>query len=54
MVFVVSAIEDPMRKPARIMGMRGGRYLSAQASAMGEWAPGGSRPAGIDAYATAK
>ncbi|MBU9378654.1 SDR family NAD(P)-dependent oxidoreductase [Burkholderia gladioli] len=53
-VFVVSAIEDPMRKPARIMGMRGGRYLSAQASAIGEWAPDGSRPAGIDAYATSK
>ena len=35
-------------------GSRGGRYLSAEASARGEWAPGGSKLPGGDAYATAK
>ncbi|HTI93123.1 MAG TPA: SDR family NAD(P)-dependent oxidoreductase, partial [Puia sp.] len=53
-VFVASAIEDPERKPAKVMGMRGGRYISAEASARGEWKPGGSKMAGIDAYATSK
>jgi NAD(P)-dependent dehydrogenase (short-subunit alcohol dehydrogenase family) len=53
-VFVVSAIEDPERKPAKVMGMRGGRYISAEASAHGEWQPGGCRIPGIDAYATSK
>jgi len=53
-VFVVSAVEDPERKPAKIMGMRGGRYISAEASARGEWKPGGSTLAGTDAYATSK
>ncbi len=52
--FVVSAIEDPERRPARVMGMRGGRYLSAEASARGEWEPGGCRLPGVDAYATSK
>lgn len=53
-VFIASAIEDPERKPAKIMGMKGGRYISAEASARGEWKEGGSKMAGIDAYATSK
>lgn len=53
-VFIASAIEDPERKPAKIMGMKGGRYISAEASALGEWKEGGSKIAGIDAYATSK
>lgn len=52
--FIVSAIEDPERKPAKVMGMKGGRYISAEASARGEWKEGGSKIAGIDAYATSK
>lgn len=53
-VFVCSAVEDPERRPAVIAGFRGGRYISAAASARGEWLPGGSRSPGLDAYATAK
>lgn len=53
-VFIASAIEDPERKPAKMMGMKGGRYISAEASARGEWKEGGSKMAGIDAYATSK
>ena len=53
-VFVASAVEDPERKPAKAVGFRGGRYLSAEASARGEWEPGGSTLAGADAYATSK
>ena len=53
-VFIASAIEDPERKPAKIMGMKGGRYISAEASARGEWKEGGSKMPGIDAYATSK
>jgi NAD(P)-dependent dehydrogenase (short-subunit alcohol dehydrogenase family) len=53
-VFIASAIEDPERKPAKMMGMRGGRYISAEASARGEWREDGSKMAGIDAYATSK
>lgn len=53
-VFVVSAIEDPERKPAKMMGMRGGRFISVEASARGEWKPGGTKMPGIDAYATSK
>ena len=53
-VFVVSAVEDPERKPAVASGFRGARYVSAAASARGEWAPGGSSHSGFDAYATAK
>ncbi|WP_143309226.1 SDR family NAD(P)-dependent oxidoreductase [Chitinophaga vietnamensis] len=53
-VSIASAIEDPERKPAKIMGMRGGRYISVEASARGEWKEGGSKIAGIDAYATSK
>lgn len=53
-VFIASAIEDPERRPAKIMGMKGGRYISAEASARGEWMAGGSKMPGIDAYATSK
>lgn len=53
-VFVVSAVEDPERKPAISAGFRGGRYISAEASARGEWKPGGSSKPGFDAYATSK
>jgi NAD(P)-dependent dehydrogenase (short-subunit alcohol dehydrogenase family) len=53
-VFIASAIEDPERKPAKVMGMRGGRFISVEASARGEWKAGGSKMAGSDAYATSK
>lgn len=54
-LFVVSAVEDPERKIAVQAGFRGGRYISAEASARGEWlSPGGSTMAGADAYATTK
>lgn len=53
-VFVVSAVEDPERKPAVAAGFRGGRYISAAASARGEWTPGGAKRPGFDAYATSK
>jgi NAD(P)-dependent dehydrogenase (short-subunit alcohol dehydrogenase family) len=53
-VFVVSAVEDPERRPARLAGFRGGRYISAEASARGEWKPGGSTRPGFDSYATTK
>lgn len=53
-VFVVSGVEDPERKPAKAAGFRGGRYISAGASACGEWEPGGSKMPGSDAYATSK
>ncbi|MGP2440394.1 SDR family NAD(P)-dependent oxidoreductase [Streptomyces sp. JW3] len=53
-VFIVSAVEDPERRPATMSGFRGARYLSAEASARGEWQPGGSKLPGGDAYATSK
>ena len=53
-VFVASAVEDPERKPAKAVGFRGARYISAEASARGEWKPGGSKMPGADAYATSK
>jgi NAD(P)-dependent dehydrogenase (short-subunit alcohol dehydrogenase family) len=53
-VFVCSAVEDPERRLAVMAGFRGGRYISAEASARGEWEPGGSKHAGADAYATSK
>jgi NAD(P)-dependent dehydrogenase (short-subunit alcohol dehydrogenase family) len=53
-VFVVSAAEDPERKPAMAAGFRGGRYISAEASVRGEWKPGGAKRPGFDAYATSK
>jgi len=53
-IFIASAVEDPERKPAVRAGYRGGRYISAEASARGEWEPGGSTHTGADAYATSK
>jgi NAD(P)-dependent dehydrogenase (short-subunit alcohol dehydrogenase family) len=53
-VFLCSGVEDPERKPAVVAGFRGGRYISAEASARGEWKPGGSALPGGDAYATSK
>lgn len=53
-VFICSGVEDPERRPAVVAGFRGGRYISAEASARGEWAPGGSKLPGGDAYATSK
>ena len=53
-VFVCSGAEDPERKPAVAAGFRGGRYISAEASARGEWKSGGSSLPGRDAYATSK
>jgi NAD(P)-dependent dehydrogenase (short-subunit alcohol dehydrogenase family) len=53
-VFVCSGAEDPERKLAKAAGFRGGRYISAEASARGEWTPGGSKMPGADAYATSK
>ena len=53
-LFVASAVEDPGRKPAVAAGFRGARYVSAEASARGEWQPGGSAKPGMDAYATSK
>jgi NAD(P)-dependent dehydrogenase (short-subunit alcohol dehydrogenase family) len=53
-LFIASDTEDPDRWQARIFGFRGARYLSAAASAKGQFAPGGSRVPGQDAYATSK
>ncbi|MBB5331244.1 SDR family NAD(P)-dependent oxidoreductase [Tunturiibacter gelidoferens] len=53
-VFIVSAVEDPERKSAVAAGFRGGRYISAEASAQAEWKPGGATKPGFDAYATSK
>jgi NAD(P)-dependent dehydrogenase (short-subunit alcohol dehydrogenase family) len=53
-VFIGSATEDPERGPAKRAGFRGGRYISAEASARGEWKPGGSARPEMDAYATSK
>ncbi len=54
-VFIVSAVEDPERRIAVQAGFRGARYISAEASARGEWlSPGGSKLPGGDAYATSK
>ena len=36
-VFVDSGVEDPERKPAKMTGFRGGRYISAEASVRREW-----------------
>ena len=54
LVFIASGVEDPERRPAKTAGFRGGRYLSVEASARGEWLPGGSTQPGADAYATSK
>jgi NAD(P)-dependent dehydrogenase (short-subunit alcohol dehydrogenase family) len=53
-VFVASGVEDPERPPVKVMGMRGGRFISVGASARGEWQQPGSKIPGIDAYATSK
>lgn len=53
-LFICSGVEDPERKPAVAAGFRGARYISAEASVRGEWAPGGSTKSGFDAYATSK
>jgi hypothetical protein len=53
-VFVTSGVEDPERKLAKPAGFLGGRYVSAEASARGEWQPGGSKMPGADAYDTSK
>ncbi len=53
-VFIASAIEDPDRKPVKALGMKGARFISVEASARGEWKPGGTKVAGADAYATSK
>jgi len=53
-VSIASAVEDPERKPVKVIGMKGGRYISAEASARGEWKPGGTTIPGADAYATSK
>jgi NAD(P)-dependent dehydrogenase (short-subunit alcohol dehydrogenase family) len=53
-VFTASGVEDPERKPATQAGFRGGRYISAEATARGEFKEGGSTNAGFDAYATSK
>jgi NAD(P)-dependent dehydrogenase (short-subunit alcohol dehydrogenase family) len=53
-VFITSAVEDPARKPAVRAGFRGSRFISVEAGARGEWAPGGSTRPGYDAYATSK
>ncbi|WP_092553281.1 Rossmann-fold NAD(P)-binding domain-containing protein [Herbiconiux ginsengi] len=53
-VFIASAVEDPERKIAVQAGFRGSRFISAEAAARGEYAPGGSTHAGADAYATSK
>lgn len=52
--FVASGVEDPGRKPANAAGFRGGRFISVEAGARGEWEPGGSKIPGADAYATSK
>lgn len=53
-VFIVSGVEDPERAPSKVAGFRGGRYISAEASARGEWEPGGAKNIGYNAYATSK
>jgi NAD(P)-dependent dehydrogenase (short-subunit alcohol dehydrogenase family) len=53
-LFVVSAVEDPERPMAKRAGFRGGRYISAEASARGEWKAGGAKVPGFDSYATTK
>lgn len=53
-LFVVSAVENPERQPAKAFGFRGSRLISVAAGTRGEWEPGGSKMAGADAYATSK
>ncbi len=44
-LYFASAVENPERQPAKTVGFRGARYISAEASARGEWKPGGSKAA---------
>ena len=44
----------PSAGQPKMAGFRGSRYISAEASARGEWEPGGSKMPGADAYATSK
>lgn len=53
-LFIASAAEDPKRKPAVAAGFREGRYVSAEASANGEWKLGGSDKQGFDVDTTSK
>jgi NAD(P)-dependent dehydrogenase (short-subunit alcohol dehydrogenase family) len=53
-VFVASGLEDPERPAVKAMGLPGGRYISAEASARAEWQQPGSKIPGMDAYATSK
>jgi NAD(P)-dependent dehydrogenase (short-subunit alcohol dehydrogenase family) len=53
-IFVSSGVEDPQRKPSTIVEFRGGRYISAEVSARGEWELDGSKLSGADAYPTSK
>jgi NAD(P)-dependent dehydrogenase (short-subunit alcohol dehydrogenase family) len=53
-LFVVSGVEDPERPTVKVMRMRGGRYISVEASVRGEWQSPGSKIPGMDAYATSK
>ncbi|HBF37926.1 MAG TPA: short-chain dehydrogenase [Firmicutes bacterium] len=53
-VFIVSAMEDPEHEPVKVLGMHGGRYISAEASARGEWKEGNFKNSGSDAYSTSK
>lgn len=53
-LFVVSAIEDPERSTVKAMKMPGGRYISAEASARGQWGPSASAPLGVVSYGTSK
>ena len=53
-IFVASTVEDPRANPGRAVGYRGARYISAEASARGEWQSGDLKLPGADAYATSK
>lgn len=54
-LFLASGVEDGERKPAVMAGFRGGRLVSVEASARGEYkSEGGSSIPGADAYATSK
>ena len=48
-LFVASGVEDPERPTVKVVGMRGGRYISAEAGARGEWEQPVSKMPGMDA-----
>jgi NAD(P)-dependent dehydrogenase (short-subunit alcohol dehydrogenase family) len=52
-LFTCSAAEDIERKSARVVGFRGGRFISVEKSANGIWNDG-SKTKGFDSYATSK